>query len=605
MLLYRNFFAISLLLINFVAAIDITANRINYGTISIPCEVLTIYTNNYWSIINNACTNFVYDVNIQSNAMLFVTTNSTSVALSFAAGTCSTKVNNNGIIAVSALPVNVCSSYNLAGQYFTNNGELYFASQGKVGDTMLVTSLNVLNNGLMNFYHSQRNAAYVTIGDACTTTLQNQGQICFRNHTYMQTTPINGTGCITATAGGAIYIQNQNQVINTTQSFYLHGSTASLTVLPVKDNILYNVYGYGNGNFIGLTTTLSSNKYPAYAYDSDAGILSLASPSYRVNFNIGQGYDPSLFQIITKTITPVPSCNMATVIYTGPVPARDLPPTCQIECKAPPEYPFDNNYPMTSEYTTTWTTTNTDGSDLTQSGVVSSIGTSGTTVTTFPPPSTEYTSTWTTTDSDGNETTQSGVVTANESMTSTLTTFPGPTTYTTKWYTTGPDGELTTQSGLVSKEGSSTTTLTTYPGPSTEYTTTWTTTNSNGDEITQSGLVTHNDDTTSTLTTFPGPSTEYTTTWTTTDSDGNETTESGLVTKNDDTTSTLTTFSGLTSYTTSWTTTNSNGDETTQSGIVSQEGTETSTVTTFPGPGTEYTTSWTTTDSDGNPTTQS
>ena len=63
--------------------------------------------------------------------------------------------------------------------------------------------------------------------------------------------------------------------------------------------------------------------------------------------------------------------------------------------------------PVTTEYTTTWTTTKDDGSVETDSGIVSQSGDSLTTITTFPqesvasPVTTEYTTTWTTTKDDG------------------------------------------------------------------------------------------------------------------------------------------------------------------------------------------------------------
>ncbi|KGR02405.1 hypothetical protein MG5_05239, partial [Candida albicans P57072] len=64
-----------------------------------------------------------------------------------------------------------------------------------------------------------------------------------------------------------------------------------------------------------------------------------------------------------------------------------------------------------SEFTTTWTTTNSDGSVETDSGIVSQLGSSLTTITTFPnDQASEYTTTWTTTNSDGSVVTNSGVV---------------------------------------------------------------------------------------------------------------------------------------------------------------------------------------------------
>ncbi|EMG45302.1 hypothetical protein G210_5040, partial [Candida maltosa Xu316] len=56
---------------------------------------------------------------------------------------------------------------------------------------------------------------------------------------------------------------------------------------------------------------------------------------------------------------------------------------------------------------------------------------------TFPGQGSEYVTSWTTTDSNGDEITQSGLVTANDSTTSTLSTFSGEgSEYITSWTTT-------------------------------------------------------------------------------------------------------------------------------------------------------------------------
>ena len=74
---------------------------------------------------------------------------------------------------------------------------------------------------------------------------------------------------------------------------------------------------------------------------------------------------------------------------------------------------FPPEYDVQAEFTTTWTTTNSDGSVETESGIVSQSGSSFTTLTTFPPESdvqAEFTTTWTTTNSDGSVATESGIV---------------------------------------------------------------------------------------------------------------------------------------------------------------------------------------------------
>ncbi|KHC45700.1 hypothetical protein MGC_05729, partial [Candida albicans P37039] len=88
-----------------------------------------------------------------------------------------------------------------------------------------------------------------------------------------------------------------------------------------------------------------------------------------------------------------------------------------------------------TEFTSTWTTTNSDASVVTESGIISQSGTSLTTLTTFQPATslvvppysvieTEFTSTWTTTNSDSLVATESGVVSQSDTLLTTVTTFP-------------------------------------------------------------------------------------------------------------------------------------------------------------------------------------
>ncbi|SGZ57924.1 CIC11C00000005881 [Sungouiella intermedia] len=160
---------------------------------------------------------------------------------------------------------------------------------------------------------------------------------------------------------------------------------------------------------------------------------------------------------------------------------------------------FPNNY---GTYTTTWTTTNSDGSVETDSGIVivstDSAGSLFTTTSEFPNLTT-YTTTWTTTNSDGSVETDSGIVIVSTdsagSLFTTTSEFPNNygsssaylplTTYTTTWTTTNSDGSVETDSGIVivstDSAGSLFTTTSEFPNnygsssaylPLTTYTTT-------------------------------------------------------------------------------------------------------------------------------------
>ena len=119
------------------------------------------------------------------------------------------------------------------------------------------------------------------------------------NEVYQQTTSINGSGCFTANRDSTIYIANVLLPVSTSQNFYLADSQSSIIVQAISTPQVFNVYGFGNGNMVGVTLPLLGNILnPAYSYNPSTGILRLKSLVYQ-DFNIGPGYNPSLFLIVT------------------------------------------------------------------------------------------------------------------------------------------------------------------------------------------------------------------------------------------------------------------------------------------------------------------
>ena len=136
-----------------------------------------------------------------------------------------------------------------------------------------------------------------------------------------------------------------------------------------------------------------------------------------------------------------------------------------------------------SEFTTTWTTTNSDGSVETNSGVVSQSGSSLTTITTFAPDATsEYTTSWTTTNSDGSVATNSGVVSQSGTSFTTITTFEPPVVCRRDDISCGP-ATSATNSDTAAQQLTSGMTVT-----ETEFASTWVVTKSDGSVFTESVL---------------------------------------------------------------------------------------------------------------------
>ena len=140
-----------------------------------------------------------------------------------------------------------------------------------------------------------------------------------------------------------------------------------------------------------------------------------------------------------------------------------------------------------NEFTSTWTTTNSDGSITTESGIVSQSGTSLTTLTIFEPvtslavPSytvieTEFISTWTTTKSDGSIVTGSGIVSQSGTSLTTLTTFAPSSSssseitpeFTSTWEISSSNESNVVESSIVNQSNESLTNSVSSYEPATE-----------------------------------------------------------------------------------------------------------------------------------------
>ncbi|CAL1210712.1 unnamed protein product [Candida parapsilosis] len=637
------------LLISTVCSLEITKNRIDRGSINLGNEDITIRSGAFWSIINNAGTNFNSNINVDEGGIFYVSSVSPQVSLSVTLLGSYTLI-NNGVISLNAIAGNPNYNFDLVGTSMINNGDLFLSGSGDNAVTVYMKATDWENYGLIQVYQKKRTNGVVYLGNHGLYT-NNYGQICLFNQLWQQTANILGTGCITGAANSSFYLANTNLAISSQQTMYMADGTTSIVAVGSLTPLTFTVKGFGQvdgvSNKIGLSGTLyssTSGKNP-WDYNADTGILTLYVGDYRQNFKIGKGYDNTKFSVVTDNALGLPAPNLGSVVYNGPVPEPGLPAACK-PCKPIPEIPgldatsytttlrttsdgliyTDNalvaistdtdgifttstltRYPQPEEslFLSTWTTTNADGSVETDSGLITQSGSSFSTILTIPPPiQTQFTKTWTTTDSEGLKEVDSGLVSQSGNSFTTLSTFPPvQTEFTSTWTTTHADGSVETGSGLVSQSGTSFTTLTTFEKPvETEFTSTWTTTHADGSVETGSGLVSQSGTSFTTLTTFEKPvETEFTSTWTTTHADGSVETGSGLVSQSGTSFTTLSTFvpDVETEFTSTWTTTHADGSVETGSGLVSQSGTSFTTLSTFVPVQTEFTSTWTTTHADG------
>ena len=439
------------LYISVVLGLNIATNTIDRGAISLNVGDITINSGAYWSIINNAISAFVSNLEVAPEAGLYISSTSSLISLQVTLLGLLNSITNNGIISFNSLASLTSSNYNLIGWSFQNNGEMYLGASGIVASTMSITAASWKNTGLLVFYQNQRNEGIVNLG-APLGTINNNGQICFHNEVYHQTTSIAGTGCITADRDSSIYITNAALSVSTGQTFYLADGASSMIVQALSTPQTFNVRNFGqvNGiaNKIGLSIPLFALIGSAWSYNSATGILTLRGAGLLLQyFNIGTGYDSSKFQVVTDSGAGLPSTLWGSIQYNGPVPNPGLPSQCRV-CKSLPDIPGA----QPTEYTTTITTTS-NGNTLTETGIVdittNTAGSWYTTTSIFTTGSTfrtEYTTSWTTTKPDGTIQTDSGIVSVSDTSLTTITTFPQPTQteYTTTWTTTKDDGSVET-----------------------------------------------------------------------------------------------------------------------------------------------------------------
>ncbi|CAN3369569.1 hypothetical protein DICA3_F26324 [Diutina catenulata] len=635
----------------------ISTDTVTRGTINLSLGSITIKPGVFWSIINNAVSIFTGNLSVGKGSGFYITSTSNLIALNVALAGIINSITNDGIIQFNSAKSLTAPTVNLVGLSMTNNGQMYFGGDGSVGvPEFSLIAANWKNNGLISFYQKTMSTGVVLLGGGgAVLPITNDGDICFFNTVFQQTTSIKGDGCLHVI--GSSLMNLSQTLISVAQSqtiLFEPGSTGDILTSPLALSNTYTVRGFGDGMRIGNSLTIVRYSYSGSILTLTLDLVGLVNQK----IDIGPGYDKSKFALVSKIYPNIGSPLRNALVYRGPVPSGAATDAKCGSCTSLVEEPTSTT--LESIPTATSESSTSDESSPTTDITITSDNTESSSSACHE--CTEYTTTWTTTGEDGKPTTGSGIVDvttdSDGSLVTSTSNYPQPsetgcaecTEYTTTWTTTGEDGKPTTGSGIVDvttdSDGSLVTSTSNYPQPSetgcaecTEYTTTWTTTGEDGKPTTGSGIVDVTTDSDGSLVTstsnYPEPSnsecadcTEYTTTWTTTGEDGKPTTGSGIVDVTTDSDGSLVTSTSnypqpsetgcaeCTEYTTTWTTTGEDGKPTTGSGIVDvttdSDGSLVTSTSNYPQPSetgcaecTEYTTTWTTTGEDGKPTTGS
>lgn len=322
------------------SAIEVYDHRVDRGVFDIQFGDIKIYPGATWSLIDRAISAFVGELQVERDAGFYITLTNPWIGLEVGFTSLHKSIVNHGVIAFNSVVSLVKSSYDLAGYSFTNHGEMYFGASGSLSGKMGITAEHWTNNGLIVFYQNQRSSGSVKLGRALGS-ITNNGQICFFHQVFSPNTDIVGNGCITAQEASTIYIPSAAQSFDAMQSIYLADSKSSIIVKAISTPQTFDVYGFGNGNKIGLTVPLVGLPLvgSAFSYSTKTGILTLRSTALTQHFNIGPGYDPHRFKIVTDSGEGLPSTINGSVQYDGPVPKRMIPKNCRAECKPLPQAP--------------------------------------------------------------------------------------------------------------------------------------------------------------------------------------------------------------------------------------------------------------------------
>ncbi|KAK6455689.1 hyphally regulated cell wall protein [Scheffersomyces xylosifermentans] len=337
-MLLKNFIVPALMSINGALSQEIKIDTVRDGLLSPNIGQLTVDKGVFYSIINNAITGFLGSLDIEGS--FYITSSNDLLGLTIGLAGISNSILNNGVIVFNSAGSTLPPSYTLVGSSFTNNGEVYFGGDGSVGvPIMSITSTAWINRGLLVFSQKSRSTGVVTLG-APAGSITNQGQICLNNQVYQQTSAVVGTGCITAGHDSSVFIATSALQFAETQTIYLEENDSSLRVEALSTPQTFTVANFGNRNKIGLDIPLVSlTSDSPWDYDTATGILTLKGADLlSQKFNIGLGYDKSLFEVTTDTGVGLLSVPNGAIQYNAPAPKSGLPSACKA-CKTIPVAP--------------------------------------------------------------------------------------------------------------------------------------------------------------------------------------------------------------------------------------------------------------------------
>ncbi|CCD26649.1 uncharacterized protein NDAI_0I00800 [Naumovozyma dairenensis CBS 421] len=371
-----NFLWVHALLATSTFAYEVSTNTVLDG--SVPTgEPVVVDSDAYLALIHGSTQTFSNDLTV--NGGLYISDSNTADA----GMTLTTNGNleNTGIIVVDNRNATTGMEATIGGSTFRNDGQMFFAGsyKGTSNAFNINPSTSLINTGTIQF---SQDAIGSSEADLKSESITNDGTICLQNMKSIIQSDVNGNGCFDIGVNSMYVIQGKDTAIATNQTFYLSSTTSSLysESNALTDNII--VRGFGNGNTLTFRTSVVSS-----SYDSETGILSVnLFPFIYHDYNIGLGYDSSLFQVKSVSNSITPDLINNGLAYLGPPPTSSRPAVCSV-CQPIPWIPFPP-LDIPAPYTTTIVSNTSTISEIvsfysTQSDGIPVVGS---TVSTIPPP---------------------------------------------------------------------------------------------------------------------------------------------------------------------------------------------------------------------------
>ncbi|KAL6017172.1 hypothetical protein ACNR9Z_003391 [Candidozyma auris] len=461
-------------------AVTISENTVVKSPVSLDIGELNINEGVYYSIVDNALT--ALGGNLNNKGGFYVTSeNGLAASVTAVSGT----IINSGDLAFNSLKANVISNYNMDSiGTFSNSGNMWIGTSvfSAVPPIILGSALDWKNTGKIYVRQREGRASPITISQALGS-ITNDGTICVERYNWVQTTTIDGKGCVNIKEDGHLQLQLSPWSVDKEQTLYLSSPSSSLSVLGLEPSLLgtksFNVIGFGGGNKINVNLGFTD-----YSYKDGKLTLSFFLGAFKIDFNIGEGYDTSKFK------TNGPGKAGTSISYDGQW-SGQAPDVCQ--CKDFPVPPTEETSSSSSSSSSASSSSSSSPGESSSSSPTSSEPSSSSEAETSPsassssstpgqssptpgPSSTPEQSSSTSSDSSApGESTPAPSQTTSDPGSSSEPNF---TTRTTTWISTNDQGNTETDSGVeivtTDPSGHLTTTTSKFPRSDSEDKTTTT-----------------------------------------------------------------------------------------------------------------------------------